>query len=407
MMMMMMMKRPLPQSTMRSTPSFTTLASLLLLLPCSTSAAGENTIIQEGARKKPEHEHCPALLTKALDADANGSGGLDRDEYAQFWNTLTGTDDTTEELSQSLSGAYDTLLCECHETFGYDESCCDDTATFDDDTPDDKGPGAKEEEAFESWTEISLAEFETTDFKDEKPGWMYKHYQKEFCKMIVKSAKNEGIEIDYESLVSSGEIETGTNGTTVASDSTATSITTTTPASDEGGDSNTTSTSTLSTTTTESFWESSNSTTTTQAEEVSIEDPRETTTIATPEIVQNASTSSTLPATTTEPTTTSTTTSTTPTTTTAAATSNGPITITFLGSTNGNVDAETVNLDEVSHAFWKVSLDLLEEMDVVDDSDRKTRRTQRKLILAFARQIAEYFDSVVMDVEDIGTFIVD
>ena len=225
--------------------------------------------------------------------------------------------------------------------------------------------------------------------------------------MIVKSAKNEGIEIDYESLVSSGEIETGTNGTTVASDSTATSITTTTPASDEGGDSNTTSTSTLSTTTTESFWESSNSTTTTQAEEVSIEDPRETTTIATPEIVQNASTSSTLPATTTEPTTTSTTTSTTPTTTTAAATSNGPITITFLGSTNGNVDAETVNLDEVSHAFWKVSLDLLEEMDVVDDSDRKTRRTQRKLILAFARQIAEYFDSVVMDVEDIGTFIVD
>ena len=298
-------------------------------------------------------------------------------------------------------------MCECHETFGYDESCCDDTATFDDDTPDDKGPGAKEEEAFESWTEISLAEFETTDFKDEKPGWMYKHYQKEFCKMIVKSAKNEGIEIDYESLVSSGEIETGTNGTTVASDSTATS-TTATPASDEGGDSNTTSNSTLSTTTTESFWESTNSTATTKAEEVSIEDPRETTTIATPEIVDSASTSSTLPATTIEPTTTSTKTSTTtPATTAAAATSNGPITITFLGSTNGNVDAETVNLDEVSHAFWKVSLDLLEEMDVVDDSDRKTRRTQRKLILAFARQIAEYFDSVVMDVEDIGTFIVD
>lgn len=107
--------------------------------------------------------------------------------------------------------------------------------------------------------------------------------------------------------------------------------------------------------------------------------------------------------------------------------------MTFVGSTDGNVDADTASqefLDEVAHAFWKVSLNVLEDMDiVVDDGDgddgeevrdlqwvQKPQQQQREqgqerrgqggqrrqLISSLGDEFDTYFESMNMHVENVG-----
>ena len=63
------------------------------------------------------------------------------------------------------------------------------------------------------------------------------------------------------------------------------------------------------------------------------------------------------------------------------------IALSFLGSTNGNIDAESLDMEEVDHAVWTVGLDVLEDMGL-----RSVRGRRRWL----------YFESAVIGVDDVG-----
>jgi len=79
-------------------------------------------------------DQCETLLTVVADADENGSGGLDSQEFASFYNHLL------IKSSAPCDGAwvegpdpylYEELLCECYYTFHLPWRCCDGVTTDD------------------------------------------------------------------------------------------------------------------------------------------------------------------------------------------------------------------------------------------------------------------------------------
>jgi hypothetical protein len=157
------------------------------------------------------------------------------------------------------------------------------------------------------------------------------------------------------------------------------------------------------------------------------EDATATTTTATTEATEDDATSTT---------TTSTTTTTTSTTTAVNAASTQPVaepfTLSFLGSTRGRYAAADYDFDDVNHAFWSLSLDVLRELNrnrariVIDEEgsvmgnvkvnepdgavlggiDDKVKKyggmKRRQLQWDFGEEAAVYFESAIMDVVDVG-----
>ena len=130
-----------------------TVATLLLFLSSSVSHA----------KPPPSYrEQCPAILSKAVQFDRDGSGGLNQTEFDFFWADLidSGVKANVEPvplLRETVSSLYTTLLCQCHYSFDNDLQCCDDTATEDDD--DVPTELAIQENTFEIWTEVSVQGF--------------------------------------------------------------------------------------------------------------------------------------------------------------------------------------------------------------------------------------------------------
>ena len=65
---------------------------------------------------------------------------------------------------------------------------------------------------------------------------------------------------------------------------------------------------------------------------------------------------------------------------------------TFVGITNGKLTASSDDFEDVTIAFWTDSLDILKDMTT----------SRRRLNWDFGAEAAVYFESVVMDVKDIG-----
>ena len=318
----------------------TLIAFLLpLLLPkqCAALELNENLL-----RKPVKKEDCAALLSKAAVADADGSGGLDRGEFNTFWNGLIATNSNADENGDNVdegeqedepmvtwnANLYDMLLCECHHTLGQPLSCCDDTTTDDGVeaiTQDDDGEDGGEDDNVPPvvWTEVPLQlNGEEDDGKPGGPGGPgnkdENKFLKQLCEDVQDALEEEGIKLE--------DVLSETTSTAVAS-------TTMTEEVDDGSGSNVTSTE--ATTSIGNF----------------------TTTSDFPQDVNVTS-----DATTTEATTTIGSTTTTGATTTSEEVQFvDPITLTFVGSTN-NSDADSVNLDEVTHAVSRVALDVLDEM---------------------------------------------
>ena len=64
--------------------------------------------------------------------------------------------------------------------------------------------------------------------------------------------------------------------------------------------------------------------------------------------------------------------------------------------------ADDVDWVEVNHAFWTVALDVLKGLSNSNSEDEEVRSLRRQLILEFAQDINVYFESVVLDVDDVG-----
>eukprot|EP00579_Thalassiosira_antarctica_P005743 CAMPEP_0201887110 /NCGR_PEP_ID=MMETSP0902-20130614/24109_1 /ASSEMBLY_ACC=CAM_ASM_000551 /TAXON_ID=420261 /ORGANISM="Thalassiosira antarctica, Strain CCMP982" /LENGTH=672 /DNA_ID=CAMNT_0048416923 /DNA_START=55 /DNA_END=2073 /DNA_ORIENTATION=+ len=447
-----MMKRPLSTPKASKTSSCRRAAFTFLLLPNLLSFVSSQStfVVTDGIeRKKLDFDtQCLPLLSKAVAFDGDGSGGLDRTEFTQFWNDgLNGNAD--------VSTMYDTLLCECHNSFDLDWKCCDDTATQDDDGDDDND--------FEIWTEVSLV-----DFDSDKPGKWEKHYHKQFCKMVDDAMLSEGILLVVdESTTTSSTVwepsttteEATTTSTTTTEEPTTTTktteepITTTTTTKEEPATttttmedmSTTTSTSpeepTATTTATATEEATTTTTTTTTAEEATSSSPKLTEVVSTNAPEDFVDTNGTSTTTTTTPT--STTTSTTTTSTATSTTSDWSLatttpeqivehfTLTFLASANGNVDADSGDINGIIDAFWRVSLDVLEEMNIDNSEQSKSRGMldnvvsaakgvvvgkwsgvgtsntenngsgERRQLWNFGLEAAVYFEGVVLDVEDV------
>ena len=76
----------------------------------------------------------------------------------------------------------------------------------------------------------------------------------------------------------------------------------------------------------------------------------------------------------------------------------------FLGSTDGEYAADYAHFDDLMHAFWRLSLDLLRGN--VERGLKKSGGMQRRqLRWDFGEEAAVYFESVITDVEDIGEIL--
>lgn len=109
-----------------------------------------------------------------------------------------------------------------------------------------------------------------------------------------------------------------------------------------------------------------------------------------------------------------------------------PFTVTFLAGANGNVDADSGDVNGIIDAFWRVSLDVLEEMDIADNSEESKSRGmmdnivsaakgvvvgkwsgvstsntehngsgERRQLWNYGLEAAVYFEGVVLNVEDV------
>ena len=316
-------------------------------------------------------EQCPVILSKAIEFDTDSTGGLNPTEFANFWSDLIGCgsetnpqqvsrdasnnsqprtsstgDDSTDSSSKQI---YNTLLCQCHYTFHHDVQCCDDTATADDDDAPTELAIREDEDPLEVWTEVSLEGFaEVRGGDDEVEGVedidMAK-YSTEFCRNVIYALEKQGI-------VLGEDFASGWNNATITleeGNSTEVEVVVI------GGDETAATTTTSSTTTIDaSETEATTSTTTT---------PTRVTTVAS-----------------------------TATTVAAETTSVDAFDVTFVGSTNGKLTASSDDFEDVTIAFWTVSLDILRDMTT----------TSRRLNWDFGSEAAAYFESVVMDVKDVG-----
>jgi len=353
----------------------------------------------------------------AAQSDTDGSGGLSRGEFAQFWNGLSGPSDIVDGsdeliaavvndismLPQLVADTYSSILCECYNTYGYDAQCCDDTATDDSIASTGTGTGTfstpgKHDWTEEIWTELSLQGFGgggegpiVLDAQDlaRKPDWYEKEYRKNFCEWVESAMEEVGVELGE---VIAAVVTVAATTTTVAAAATTEAPKTTGAVTTEATTTTATTVAAEEETTTTAFW---------KPEETNVDEITTTST----------TTTTTPPATTTTATTTSTITATTTTSespivewisttpTDATPTLLEPITLSFLGSTNGKVDANSIDLDEeATHAFMRVALNVLGEMDIAN----VRRQLKRQLEWDFVEEAAVYFESVVMDVEDVG-----
>ena len=353
---------------MTTTIPVTTLPLLLLLLSSASISYAKPPPPPTFA------EQCPIILSKAIEFDTDATGGLNPTEFANFWSDLIGcgsSEISSQQLARDASNnsqprtasaigdsstdssskqIYNTLLCQCHYTFHHDLQCCDDTATAD----DDDAPAElaiRDEDPLEVWTEVSLEGFaEVRGGDDEVEGVedidMAK-YSTAFCRNVIYSLEKQGI-------VLGEDFASGWNNATItleAGNSTEVEVVVI------GGDETaTTTTTTSSTTTTDAPETEATSTTTT---------PTRVTTVAS-----------------------------TATTVAAETTSVDAFDVTFVGSTNGKLTASSDDFEDVTIAFWTVSLDILKDMTT----------TSRRLNWDFGSEAAAYFESVVMDVQDIGKY---
>ena len=356
----------------------TTLPLLLLLLSSDSSISY--------AKPPPPPtfaEQCPVILSKAIKFDTDATGGLNPTEFANFWSDLIGCgsgdeaqqqqqkqqqlqardasdsqprtasaigDSSTDSSSKQI---YNTLLCQCHYTFHHDLQCCDDTATADDDDAPTELAIREDEDPLEVWTEVSLEGFaEVRGGDDEVEGVedidMAK-YSTAFCRNVIYSLEKQGI-------VLGEDFASGWNNAAItleAGNSTEVEVVVI------GGDETATTTTTTS------------STTTTDAPETEA-----TSTTTTPTRVTTVASTATTVATTKAP----------------ETTSLEAFDVTFVGSTNGKLTASSDDFEDVTIAFWTVSLDILKDMTT----------TRRRLNWDFGAEATVYFESVVMDVKDVG-----
>ena len=325
-------------------------------------------------------EQCPVILSKAVEFDTDATGGLNPTEFANFWSDLIGCGSGSEISSQqqqqqlqardasdsqprtaigdstdsSSKQIYNTLLCQCHYTFHHDLQCCDDTATADDDDAPAELAIREDEDPLEIWTEVSLEGFaeEREGGDDEVEGVEdidMSKYSKEFCRNVIYALEKQGI-------VLGEDFASGWNNATITleeGNSTEVEVVVI------GGDETATATTTSSTTTIDaSETEATTSTTTT---------PTRVTTVA-----STATTVATIKA--------------------PETTSVDAFDVTFVGSTNGKLTASSDDFEDVTIAFWTVSLDILKDMTT----------TSRRLNWDFGAEATVYFESVVMDVKDVG-----
>jgi len=422
------------------------LTTLLLLLSAPSQA-------------KKEKWRCTSLLTIASNADLDASGGLNLVEFTQLWNALSGTPpsdivDGQQETATSrlVAETFSSILCECHATWGNDEQCCDDTAT-DDDLSSDGSGGA-------IWTELSIdklsarrslqeEEGTTVDILQDfniirKPNWYVEEYRQRFCWHVEDALWEIGVYFNGElpevaaALVTEAPAVATTEVPEEDAPPATTEATTTeapaTAAVEEEG-----------TTPTDGdiLWENDaggDNFPPSMPTNPSVEDGGEDTADGPPSMPTAPSgeddpttipvtapplpISTTAAAATTAVTTDTATTAVTPTTsitavTTATATEEETTTteatttlsqeaddtpqqsiaLSFLGSTNGKVNATSIDLDEeATHAFIKVTLGVLTEMKILNwDQENEVRK-----LMEYAQEAAAYFESVVMDAEDVG-----
>jgi hypothetical protein len=346
---------------------FQTLTLVVLLSSASVSYARP---------PPPYEEHCPAILSTAIEYDTDSSGGLNPAEFAKFWSDLIDSGSAIEQPQQVREDAsaprattttgsdgtdsskqiYTILLCQCHYTFHHNLQCCDDTATDDDDdTPTELA--MRDDDPMEIWTEVSLEGFaemrwgEEAEAETEVKLDMAK-YSEEFCQEVIWALEKQGIELG-EDFVSDLNVTIGAGN--------ATEVVVVVIGEDENATSTTT-------------------------------DASETTTVA-PKVDGTDVNASTTSATTT--TTTATTSSTVAEATTKAteAPALEAFDVTFIGSSNGKLNAASNVFEDITIAFWKVSLDILEDM---------TTTSRRTMQWDFGAEAAIYFEGVVMDIVDIG-----
>ena len=330
-------------------------------------------------------EPCFTLLTHATKYDFDESGGLSKVEFETYFNSLDGSSSSssfsTSSLSDTSTNLYSELLCECHYTYDYPISCCDDTNTADDDlveAEDGKNtPGLQDD--FGTWDEISLLGITDAALGD-KPGGKEKKYITKFCNGIENAMEAEDIELGIDE-----------DEPVVAP------ITTTT-------------------TTTVAATEEASATNGTDAPLATTADP-EITSVPTDSVSTEATSTTTDGSTTTTATAATTTVDTDPT-----IQTRDPIVLSFVGSTGGKADATTVNMDDVTNAVWKVGLDVLNELQesarrlsVVGgvtlmhskhkDGVEMEKKERQLDSWDFGEEAAVYFESVTMVVEDVGTQI--
>jgi len=346
---------------------FRTLTLVLLLSSASVSYARP---------PPPYEEHCPAILSTAIEYDTDSSGGLNPTEFANFWSDLIDSGSAIEQPQQVREDAsaprattgdntdsskqiYTILLCQCHYTFHHNLQCCDDTATDDDDdTPTELA--MRDDDPMEIWTEVSLEGFAEMRWGEEvvaetEAELDMAKYSKEFCQEVIWALEKEGIELGE-------DFASGLNVTIDAGNSTEVEVVV--------------------------IGEDENATSTTM-------DASETTTVV-PEVDGTGANATTTSATTTNTTASTTTTTTTVAETTSATTAAPALEafdVTFIGSTNGKLNAASNDFEDVTVAFWTVSLDILEDM---------TTATRRRMQWDFGAKAAIYFEGVVMDITDIG-----
>ena len=357
--------------TMTTTIPVTTLPLLLLLLSSASISYAKPPPPPTFA------EQCPIILSKAIEFDTDATGGLNPTEFANFWSDLIGcgsSEISSQQLARDASNnsqprtasaigdsstdssskqIYNTLLCQCHYTFHHDLQCCDDTATADDDDAPTELAIREDEDPLEIWTEVSLEGFaeEREGGDDEVEGVEdidMSKYSKEFCRNVIYALEKQGI-------VLGEDFASGWNNATITleeGNSTEVELVVI------GGDETAATTTTSSTTTTDAPETEATVTTTT---------PTRVTTVAS-----------------------------TATTVAAETTSVDAFDVTFVGSTNGKLTASSDDFEDdfedVTIAFWTVSLEILEDITT----------NGRRLNWDFGLEAAIYFESVVMDVKDIG-----
>lgn len=316
-------------------------------------------------------EQCPLILSKAIEFDIDATGGLNPNEFSNFWSDLMACGNEIPPQARESSiplplprsaeidpskKIYNILLCQCHYIFHYDLQCCDDTATEDDDdNPSELA--IREDDPLQVWTEVSLE-----GFAEERVGKLdMARYSIEFCQNVIYALEKQGIEL--------GE-DFGSSTTITFNEGNSTEVQVVVI----GGEENVTSTTTDAPKTTAPPEVEEASTTTTSTTAANVLDDG-VTTIATSTATEK----------------TSTTTLATATVKTVDSMSLPAFDVAFVGSTNGKLNAASNDFEDITVAFWKVSLSILEGMT-----------SSRRLQWDFGAEAAIYFESVVMDVKDVG-----